>query len=167
MELGTELLLRCLADSLSHEIVEKEEGHCLRVDHLTPESANLLSSEIAKRVGDGRCYVLTAKEQRALGPTELNTERSIELRNRKPQAFILLVPSGLTDSTASSLRNAFAAFDLDQFWLGTRKSLISKMPERRLVQRNSIQNNIYASDLASGQHFQLLLSDGEQRSVQT
>ena len=56
MELGTELLLQCLADSLAHEIVEKEAGHCLRVDHLTSDSANFLSSEIANRVGDSRCY---------------------------------------------------------------------------------------------------------------
>jgi len=129
MEFGTEIILRRLAKQLSEEIVAREDGHCLRVDHMTSESAVFLCKEVASCVGMERCYVLTSKVHRDLLQTELNTERAIELRNRKPKSFILLVPSGLTDSTASSLRNAFAVFDLDRYWLEAQQHLIAGLSD--------------------------------------
>jgi DNA phosphorothioation-dependent restriction protein DptH len=126
MDLGTQLILSMLADELSREISAREIGYCLRVDHLDAESATFICSRLEQLIGVGRCYILSTKSKGDLGPEELNTERAIELRNRKPQAFILLVPSGVTDSTASSLRNAFAAFELDQYWRKAQFSLASQ-----------------------------------------
>ena len=39
MESGLDLLLDYLADQLTQEIVIKEHGYCMRVDHLTTEIA--------------------------------------------------------------------------------------------------------------------------------
>ncbi|QDT04245.1 hypothetical protein K227x_26350 [Rubripirellula lacrimiformis] len=126
---GTQLIFRRLAKKLSNEITQREQGHCLRVDHLDDPIARFLCECIIQYVEMDRCYVLTSKSKEDLSTSELNTERAIELRNRKPQAFILLVPAGLTDSTASSLRNAFAVFDLDKYWLASQQELIKELDE--------------------------------------
>ena len=129
MDSGMDLLLEFLSRRLVEEISTKEDGYCMRVDHLTEEVARSLCGRIASVVGADRCYVLVAKKNvRELVASELNTERAIELRNRKPVAFILLVPTGVIDSTASSLRNAFAAFDLDKCWRHGQSILLKDLP---------------------------------------
>jgi len=127
MEAGLDLLLNFLASRLTDEIVVKADGYCMRVDHLTLEIALSVCQRVNDAAGENRCYVLVAKKVADLAGCELNTERAIELRNRKPAAFILLVPTGVIDSTASSLRNAFAAFDLDVCWKNAQSVLTQRL----------------------------------------
>ncbi len=126
MDTGTKLILSMLSEELAREIVAREDGYCLRVDYLSDESTRIVCATMSALVGANRCYILVANSKVQLTSEELNSERAIELRNRKPPAFALLIPSGITDSTASSLRNSFANFELDHFWRKAQTVLLSK-----------------------------------------
>jgi hypothetical protein len=98
-----DLLLNELGAQLAALIEGAEAGHCVRVDDVDGELAQPLAHQVRARVSHASVNVLRANPS---GDVEIPPERAIEIRNRKTQPSLLLVPSG-EGHAASSLDNAY------------------------------------------------------------
>ena len=98
-----------IAANLRSRLSQQRPGHCIRVDELSVEDARAVAEEVASQPADLAVHVLSAYDP--AHPLEIKADRAIELRNRKRQPLLLLVPSG-TSSAASSLDNSFEPLPL-------------------------------------------------------
>jgi hypothetical protein len=98
-----------IAANLRSRLSQQRPGHCIRVDELSVEDARAVAEEVASQPTDLAVHVLSAHDP--AHPLEIKADRAIELRNRKRQPLLLLVPAG-TSSAASSLDNSFEPLPL-------------------------------------------------------
>ena len=122
------LLVDFLADALTKELGRAALGHCLRVDHLSREDGQILCQKMRGQLSsDALACVLVNGPQQA--EVFLRPEEAIEIRNRKRAKLCLFVPADLVDASASSLSNAFAAFDLQGCFQRVVEDLREYLPE--------------------------------------
>lgn len=122
-------LVKHLADAVLREFATTEIGHCLRVDYLRADDAQDACRLLRELAGQAeiRAHVLEAP---GVDPElAISTEEAVELRNRKTCRLALFVPAGLVDTTASSLTNSFASFDLDRCFKLCSASLLDRLPD--------------------------------------
>ena len=98
-----------IASNLRERLSRRQAGHCVRVDDLSAEDARAVAEAIASQSPAFDVHVLSAEARSP--PLEIGADRAIELRNRKLQPLLLLVPSG-TGHAASSLDNSFEPLPL-------------------------------------------------------
>lgn len=98
-----DLLTATLADHLGSLLADAEPGHCARVDDVNAALAPELASALALRLPSAAVHVLRAEPG---GGRDVAAERAIEIRNRKRQPCVLVVPAG-EGYAASSLDNSF------------------------------------------------------------
>ncbi|GAA3448855.1 helicase HerA domain-containing protein [Dactylosporangium matsuzakiense] len=96
-------LVRAIADVLVTTLAGVRRGHCARVDDVDTEMASALADVLVKDLPDSDVHVL---QQHATGPRSIDSDRAVELRNRKRSPLLLLVPAG-EGHAASSLDNSF------------------------------------------------------------
>ena len=95
------------------DLGETEPGLCVRIDHIADEDAATLASLIQEQAPAELDVEARVLDVDALDPPAISPERAIEIRNRKQTRLFLVVPARMGSGTASSLENAFAAFDLE------------------------------------------------------
>jgi DNA phosphorothioation-dependent restriction protein DptH len=100
---GMDVLRDVIADHLAALLGGVEPGHCLRLDDLTDELAEVVAADVRVRADAAQVAVL---RRVPTGEGEISPERAIELRNRKVTPLLLLVPTG-EGHAASSLDNSF------------------------------------------------------------
>lgn len=98
-----DLLASTLAEQLGSQLQDAEPGHCVRVDDVNAELASCLAATLARRLPEAAVHVLRAHPH---GEQDIAAERAIEIRNRKQQVCVLVVPAG-EGHAASSLDNSF------------------------------------------------------------
>lgn len=102
-------LIDLVAAQLLEHLAQRHPGHCVRVDDLAVVDAHAIAKEIARRDTPSDVYVLTKGKPQH--PFDIEVDRAIELRNRKHQPLLLLVPAG-AGHAASSLDNSFEPLPL-------------------------------------------------------
>lgn len=101
--IGNDVLRDVVADHLASLLSGVESGHCLRLDDLTDDFAEVVAADVRAKVSGAQVAVLRRLPAR---DGEISPERAIELRNRKAAPLLLLVPTG-EGHAASSLDNSF------------------------------------------------------------
>lgn len=130
------LLADRLAEALRKELARAAVGHCLRVDHLSRDNGQVVCQKMRGHLpADSLAFVLSSGSPQ--GGIFLRPEEAIEMRNRKRAKLCLFVPADLVDAAASSLANAFAAFDLQGCFRRVVEELRERLPEeaRAVAQR--------------------------------
>jgi hypothetical protein len=119
-------VLNRLAGRLAELLQQAEVGFCVRVDHLATDEAERVCAALRDRVaGDGvEAFVLGD----GAVTSWVSPERAVEIRNRKSTRLCLLVPTGTNPAQASSLANAFAVFEWEQFWRNLLEELLGELP---------------------------------------
>ena len=100
---GMDVLRDAVAEHLGTLLAGVEAGHCLRLDDLTDDFAEVVAADVRAKVAGAQVAVLRRNPAQ---PGEISPERAIELRNRKGAPLLLLVPTG-EGHAASSLDNSF------------------------------------------------------------
>lgn len=103
------VLVERIARRLQARLGARLPGHCIRVDDLSPADALAIAERIARDDIAFDVHVLAHLEPRH--EREIKVDRAIELRNRKQQPLLLLVPAG-AGHAASSLDNSFEPLPL-------------------------------------------------------
>lgn len=130
-----DLLTDLLADQLERLMNGAELGHCVRVDDVDAGLADRLCLTTRSRLPDVAVRVLRAAANQE---HDIVAERAIELRNRKQQACLLLVPAG-EGHAASSLDNSFMRVPVLDIYQNTEGSLLEGIADaqvREVVRRN-------------------------------
>jgi hypothetical protein len=120
-----EKLLNELAEQITEEFRDRETGHCLRVDNLSPDVCGRLCTQLRTSAHRFQTFVL-AEEPRS--DQELRPDQAVELRNGKNSSLCLLVPANLSQVTASSLGNSFSTFAFNRFLEKVERTLQSRLP---------------------------------------
>ncbi|MBL8149831.1 MAG: hypothetical protein JNN15_07875, partial [Blastocatellia bacterium] len=120
------LLLEHLAQTIAKELKTASLGHCLRVDHLTAMDAEKVCKLLRSKLkADTLAYLLSLELKNEI---QILPEKAIEIRNRKEHKLCIFIPTGKIDSTASSLVNSFASFDLETCFESIAKNLLTELP---------------------------------------
>src|SRR5690242_4154247 len=99
---GAGALETAIADVLTARLVSVRPGHCVRIDDVDLAMASRLAELLAESLPTADVHVLQKKPSSARG---IDSDRAVELRNRKDKPLVLLVPSG-EGNAASSLDNS-------------------------------------------------------------
>lgn len=118
-----ELLLEVLADDLAEAMTDAEAGHCVRIDDVAPDLAHLLVETLSARLPEVAVHVLRAKPSTS---AEIPPQKAIEIRNRKAQPCLLLVPAG-EGHAASSLDNSFKRLPMLDVFSHADSRLVSEL----------------------------------------
>ncbi|MBU2663384.1 DUF87 domain-containing protein [Actinoplanes bogorensis] len=97
------LLTEAIAAELISGLQGVRPGHCARVDDVDNAMATALAEILRSNLPDMDVHVL---EQTPTGKHSIDSDRAVELRNRKLRPLLLLVPAG-EGHAASSLDNSF------------------------------------------------------------
>lgn len=92
-----------VAGVLTANLAGVRRGHCARVDDVDLKMASQLADLLVKSLPMADVHVL---EKNPSGIHSIDSDRAVELRNRKEKPLILLVPAG-EGNAASSLDNSF------------------------------------------------------------
>lgn len=92
-----------IAEVLTANLAAVSRGHCARVDDVDLRMASQLADLLLQSLPAVDVYVLEKNPSVSRG---IDSDRAVELRNRKEKPLILLVPSG-EGNAASSLDNSF------------------------------------------------------------
>ena len=92
-----------IADVLTASLADVQPGHCARIDDVDRKMASRLADLLIESLPMADVHVL---EKNPSGGRSIDSDRAVELRNRKDKPLILLVPSG-EGNAASSLDNSF------------------------------------------------------------
>lgn len=126
----TGLLLDVLVDHLANVMEGAEHGHCVRIDDVAPGMGPTLVDALRQRLPGVAVNVLRADP---VSDIEIPPQKAIELRNRKLQACLLLVPAG-EGHAASSLDNSFKRIPMLDLFSGADLSLVSELADEALLE---------------------------------
>jgi DNA phosphorothioation-dependent restriction protein DptH len=126
----TALLLDVLVDQLANIMDGAEPGHCVRIDDVAPDLGPTLVDALRHRLLRVAVNILRADPKSAI---EIPPQRAIELRNRKLQACLLLVPAG-EGHAASSLDNSFERIPMLDLFARADLSLVSELTDDSMVE---------------------------------
>lgn len=135
MTSANRLLTATLADYLASLLAEAEPGHCVRVDDVNAALAPDLASALSEELPKSAVHVLRAHPE---GLLDIAAERAIEIRNRKQQPCVLVVPAG-EGHAASSLDNSFHRIPVLEAYAHVERLLLGKISDplvRELTNRN-------------------------------
>jgi DNA phosphorothioation-dependent restriction protein DptH len=104
------VLLGEIVDQFGIAHQDLTDGACVRIDDVLPDDAELLTGGLRAALPGFDIFALDPLPSSDL---QINTDRAVELRNRKRRPFVLVVPHGIGDA-ASSLDNSFDRCSLDE-----------------------------------------------------
>lgn len=119
------ILLGEIAAITSERYKELKAGSCIRIDDVLRQDALPLAELMAERLPGVDVFVLAAKPS---GAFQINTDRAVELRNRKLRPLVLVVPSG-EGQAASSLDNSFTRTSIAELIALAGDQLASRLLE--------------------------------------
>ena len=102
-------LVQYIAQNISDHMASKEVGHCLRIDHIGLNDAELVTQAIRVSGSDFETWILRTDAEK-LSSYDIHTERAVEKRNLKEKSLVLLIPPG--QEVAGSLDNSFEKISL-------------------------------------------------------
>ena len=118
-----------LADQPAAVMADAEPGHCVRIDDVASDLAPSLASALRQRLPDVAVHVLRATPRvRHRDPAT----KAIEIRNRKQQPCLLLVPAG-EGHAASSLDNSFNRLPMLDVFYRADLSLVDKVRDANVL----------------------------------
>lgn len=126
----TNLLLDVLVGHLANFMDSAEPGHCVRIDDVAPSLGPTLVGALRQRLPGVAVNVLRADPATDI---EIPPQKAIELRNRKLQACLLLVPAG-EGHAASSLDNSFKRIPMLDLFSQADLSLLSELTDEALLE---------------------------------
>ncbi|WP_344017316.1 helicase HerA domain-containing protein [Microlunatus capsulatus] len=129
------MLTSTLAEYIASILDQAEAGHCVRVDDVNTALAPDLASALSQKLPAAAIHVLRARPQ---GNLDIAAERAIEIRNRKRQPCVLVVPAG-EGHAASSLDNSFRRIPVLAAYHHVERLLLNRIGDqgvRELATRN-------------------------------
>ncbi|RYC03333.1 ATP-binding protein [Nocardioides zhouii] len=124
------LLHDVLVNHLAKVMEGAEPGHCVRIDDVAPGLGPTLVDALRQRLPGVAVNILRADPA---GDIEIPPQKAIELRNRKLQACLLLVPAG-EGHAASSLDNSFKRIPMLDLFSRADLSLVSDLTNQVLLE---------------------------------
>jgi DNA phosphorothioation-dependent restriction protein DptH len=124
-----DVLLEVLADQLASVMTGAEAGHCVRIDDVASDLSASLVEALRQRLPDVAVHVLRALPA---AEGEIPPQKAIELRNRKQQPCLLLVPAG-EGHAASSLDNSFNRLPMLDVFYRADSRLVDEMTNTALL----------------------------------
>jgi DNA phosphorothioation-dependent restriction protein DptH len=122
------VLLGEIVDQFRIAHPDLRDGACIRIDDVLPDDAELLTEGLRKVLPGFDIFALDPLPSSVL---QINTDKAVELRNRKWRPFVLVVPHGIGDS-ASSLDNSFDRCSLDELSRAATQVLSDRLLESDL-----------------------------------
>lgn len=131
-EVLPDLVVDRLADQLAGLVRGHRPGHCVRVDNVQRDDADVLVAALRTRLPGGTVDIHVLAEGSMLSKTTIPAERAVELRNRKQRPLVLVVPVG-AGAAASSLDNSFARVDVTELLKQAGEELIGALEDGDLI----------------------------------
>ena len=129
MKTAEGLLLDMLAEQSASVMAGADPGHCVRIDDVSSDLAPSLAGALRQRLPDVAVHILRATPQ---SDSEIPPQRAIEIRNRKQQPCLLLVPAG-EGHAASSLDNSFNRLPMLDVFYRADLSLVDKVRDANVL----------------------------------
>lgn len=124
-----DLLLDVLVDHLATVMAGAESGHCVRIDDVASDLGPSLVGALRQRLPEVAVHVLRAVPRTDI---EIPPQKAIEMRNRKQQPCLLLVPAG-EGHAASSLDNSFKRLPMLDLFYRADLSLVDEVSDAALL----------------------------------